>query len=66
MPKSQAEIDAERAEHWANSPFQRVRATGNDQMENIGFRVAAALEYIAAQLGQINARERDKAGGPQA
>jgi hypothetical protein len=62
MPKTQAEIDDERYERWANSPFRPGRPSSNDPMRDVAMRIAGALEYIAVQLGQLNTREREKAG----
>lgn len=39
-----------RWEHMTNNPYQPVNVADS------GLRVAHALEYIAAQLGQINAK----------
>jgi len=48
--------DAEKARYdqWVNSPFRSANAGGASIATDI--RVAHALEYIAAQLGQINAK----------
>jgi hypothetical protein len=39
-----------RIENWASQPFMPVPGASTEM------RVAAALEYIAAQLGQINVK----------
>jgi hypothetical protein len=39
-------------------PFRPAPASGQTVEIDAQLRIAAALEYIAAQLGQINAREQ--------
>ena len=50
--------DVERFEEWASRPFQPCRLRRNDAELDVGERVVEALEYIAAQLGEI-ARKLD-------
>ena len=51
-------------------PFRPVAPTGQPADVEAKLRIAAALEYIAAQLGQINARlqraEEESAPAPVA
>ena len=46
-----------RIENWASQPFMPVPGASTEM------RVAAALEYIAAQLGQINVKMDNMADG---
>ena len=47
---------------WASQPFHPDHANGNGASADVGVRVATALEYIAAQLGEI-CRKMDHVGG---
>lgn len=38
---------------WASQPFRPNHGRDNGQGADVGERVAEALEYIAAQLGEI-------------
>lgn len=55
MPKSEKEIAAERFAHAASMPFQPLKPA-NMTPDTTALRMAHALEYIAAQLGQVNAK----------
>jgi hypothetical protein len=56
MPNPRDEIAAERFARDANLPFQPgYPKTGNPDTD-AALRIAHALEYIAAQLGQVNAK----------
>jgi len=46
---------------WASQPFQPSHIEGNGAATDISLRVAVALEYIAAQLGEIS-RKMDGIG----
>ena len=46
---------------WASQPFQPNHGRSNGQGADVGERVAEALEYIAAQLGEI-CRKMDHIG----
>ena len=46
---------------WASQPFRPHQNRGNGQAAEVGERVADALEYIAAQLGEI-CRKMDHVG----
>ena len=46
---------------WASQPFQPAQPGGNVVAAETGIRVAVALEYIAAQLGEIS-RKMDMIG----
>ena len=46
---------------WASQPFRPVHGRNNGQSVDMTERVATALEYIAAQLGEI-CRKMDHVG----
>ena len=46
---------------WASQPFQPTQVEDNGAGTDVGLRVAVALEYIAAQLGEI-CRKMDHIG----
>ena len=46
---------------WASQPFRPNHGRNNGQSVDVGERVAEALEYIAAQLGEI-CRKMDHIG----
>ena len=46
---------------WASQPFRPNQGRSNGQGADVGERVAEALEYIAAQLGEI-CRKMDHIG----
>ena len=45
--------DVDSFTEWASQPFQPNHARHNGQGAEVGERIADALEYIAAQLGEI-------------
>ena len=45
--------DVDSFTEWASQPFRPNHTRGNGQGVEVGERVAEALEYIAAQLGDI-------------
>lgn len=53
--------DVDAFTEWASQPFQPAHLRGNGAEVPVGDRVADALEYIAAQLGEI-ARKMDHIG----
>lgn len=53
--------DGEAFTEWASQPFQPLYVSGNGSPVEVAERVACALEYIAAQLGEI-ARKMDHVG----
>lgn len=46
----------ERWDRVASEPYSPVQGAGANLQDNAAVRIAHALEYIAAQLGQINAK----------
>ena len=46
---------------WASQPFHPDHIDDNGAAVDVGLRVAVALEYIAAQLGEIS-RKMDHVG----
>lgn len=54
-------VDVDSFTEWASRPFQPDQARDNGQGAEVGERVAYALEYIAAQLGEI-CRKMDHIG----
>lgn len=50
---------------WASQPFQPSHGRGNGVGDDVGQRVAEALEYIAAQLGEM-CRKMDHIGSGSA
>jgi hypothetical protein len=55
MPSPRNEIAAERFAHQASQPFQPLQPK-TMSLDTTALRIAHALEYIAAQLGQVNAK----------
>ena len=53
MPKSEKEGSGA---NWGSRPFQPLRPNTGETDRDALLRAANALEYIAAQLGQINAK----------
>ncbi len=53
--------DVDSFTEWASQPFRPNHTRGNGQGVEVGERVAEALEYIAAQLGEI-CRKMDHVG----
>lgn len=53
--------DVDCFEDWASRPFKPARLRRNGAPVEIGDRVVEALEYIAAQLGEI-CRKMDHVG----
>jgi hypothetical protein len=49
-------IEDERWQHMANQPFKPSSQAANHAELQAALRVAHALEYIAAQLGMLNAK----------
>ena len=47
-------IEEDRFNHYASKPFVPPVALGGTLDASTGLRIANALEYIAAQLGEIN------------
>ena len=54
-------IDVDTFAEWASQPFRPSQCKGNGEAGDVGERVAEALEYIAAQLGEIS-RKMDHLG----
>ncbi len=53
--------DADSFDEWTSRPFQPVRLHRDGPQMEVGERVVEALEYIAAQLGEIS-RKMDHVG----
>ncbi len=53
--------DVDSFTEWASQPFRPIHGRNNGQSADVGERVAEALEYIAAQLGEI-CRKMDHVG----
>lgn len=65
QPKSLGELqmvsDLDAFTEWTSQPFQPQHSASNNGAADVGDRVALALEYIAAQLGEI-CRKMDHIG----
>lgn len=53
--------DVDSFTEWASQPFRPNHGRGNGESAEVGERVADALEYIAAQLGEMS-RKLDHVG----
>ena len=56
MPNPRDEIAAERFARDARLPFQPVHPKTSNPDTDAALRIAHALEYIAGQLGHLNAK----------
>lgn len=55
--------DADSFAEWASQPFRPSQWKGNGEASEVGERVVDALEYIAAQLGEISRKMDDLGSG---